>query len=186
MRYESAADVKSRLHGSVVMFEGRPVVVNNVLRKEAVTVQDLITGEEKPVTIKALDLKPVSLGYVLLKDCVVYATRKPVRKWKQGLSADNLTVRDVLYPAKQRINPTSKALAHTIMGIFPSVGEAFQSVRTGKYKVCPFSREWAVASFKDDLCIVYRGEIVGYVGDDFIKLLPERFYLKESLECNLM
>ena len=95
-------------------------------------------------------------------------------------------MRDVLYPAKQRINPTSKALAHTIMGIFPSVGEAFQSVRTGKYKVCPFSREWAVASFKDDLCIVYRGEIVGYVGDDFIKLLPERFYLKESLECNLM
>lgn len=79
------------------------------------------------------------------------------------------------------MSPFSKSVAKTIVGDFPDIGEAFQAVRSGASKIVPFHREWAVADKEDELCLMYRGDVVGYVGDQSVKLMPERFYLQEVL-----
>lgn len=193
MRYESTRDVELRLRHSVVMYQGRPVMVMNVEDVNSVIVEDILEGEAKRVKVSDLDLQPSSapLGYVLAGDNVFMAMRKPVRKFKQGLTQENMIVRPVSF--KRRDEPLrgrgvhfgSREVAKTMIGDFPDIGKAFQDVRSGRMSIVPFSRDWAVADVEDDLSIVFRGEVVGYATDNSVKLLPERFYLKESLELCL-
>lgn len=193
MRYESTRDVELRLRHSVVMYQGRPVMVMNIEDVNSVIVEDILEGEAKRVKVSDLDLQPASapLGYVLSGENVFMAMRKPVRKFKQGLTQENMIVRPVSFGRRvealrgRGVHFGSKEVAKTMIGDFPDIGKAFQDVRSGRMSIVPFSRDWAVADVEDDLSIVFRGEVVGYATDNSVKLLPERFYLKESLEICL-
>lgn len=192
MRYESSRDVELRLRHSVVMCNERPVMVMDVQSVSRVMVQDILSGNHFETDVDKLDLQPshAPLGYVMAGDDVYMAYRKPVRKYKQGLTNDNLLVKGVLQKRpemlrRRPINFASRELAKTMVGDFPDIGKAFKLVREGENKIVPFSRDWAVAEEDGDLCIVFRGEVVGYATDNSVKLLPERFYLKESLELCL-
>lgn len=192
MRYETQRDVELRLRHSVVMHKSQPVVVMDVRDENTLLVQYILSGDHDVVPLQELDLAPSSapLGYVLADEDVYLAMRKPVRKFKQGLTQDNLLVRPVLQKRaemapRRLLSYTSPHLAKTMVNDFPSVEKAFQAVRNGRSRIMPFSRDWAVADHDDDLCLAFRGEVVGFVGDNNVKLLPERFYLKESLEACL-
>lgn len=194
MRYESADDVRLRLHRTVVAHNGKPVMVDEVLGINEVAITYLDTGKNARVPVDTLDLDPshLPLGYVTAEDGKVYLTsRKPCRKYKQGLNNENFHCREVLGKAglgaprpRLAISPSSQSVVKTMMGKFEDIGTAFQSVRKGKSKLIPFSREWAVGD-NGDLCVIYRGEVVGYVTDTAVRLLPERAYLKESLQLCL-
>lgn len=193
MRYESGDDVKLRLQRSVVCLKGQPVHVDEVADAKHVMVTKILSGEQEMVLVAELDLDPshLPLGYVMADGKVYMTSRKPCRKYKQGLTSENFHVKEVLskevVKARPRpeLAPHSKAVARTMTGQFPDVGTAFQRVRAGQSKVMPFSREWAVGDEGGELCIIYRGEVVGYVTANSVKLLPEKFYLKESLELCL-
>lgn len=195
MRYESAEDVKLRLHRSIVGLKGQPVHVDEVLSRTMVQVSYILTGDTERVEVKDLDLSPRSLplGYVSVDDRVFLTSRKPCRRYKQGLTMENFHVKEVLTKPAGRIarprpdlSPTNRAVARTMVGQFCDVGSAFQLVRTGTSRIVPFNREWAVADSDGELCVLYRGETVGYVTASSVKLLPERAYLKESLELCLI
>ena len=197
MRYESERDVELRLRNSVVMFNQRPVLVQSVENQHRVIVEDLLSGRAERADVVALDLSPESakLGYVIGEGGEVYfSMRKPTRKYKQGLTAENFLAFKALNKpsdrelvrARTELHPFSKHVARTILGQFPDMGEAFQKVREGRSLIVPFHREWAVAEKDEETCLLYRGDVVGYVGDRSVKLLPDRFYLKEVLELCLM
>lgn len=180
MLYESANDINQRLTGSVVRYKGEPVLVGEVVgAKGHVSITHLYTDENERVLYTDLDLTPVPLGNTFVNGNVAFIQRKPARKWKQGLSNDNMNVKSFV-PVRGLRN-TSDAVIRTIKGEYPSIEDAFQKVRSGEYQGCPFSREWAVVMYDGDLSIVHRGEIVGYVTDKTIKLMPEKYYLQESL-----
>ena len=192
MYYESERDVELRLRHSLVMWEKRPVVVQAAESKDKVIVDDLLTGRSSSVRIEALNLAPdaAKLGYVIDdRGRVFFSMRKPVRKYKQGLTQDNFFAFNALEKPVERlfgqgrseVSPFSKSVAKTIVGDFPDIGEAFQAVRSGASKIVPFHREWAVADKEDELLLMYRGDVVGYVGDQSVKLMPDRFYLQEVL-----
>lgn len=198
MKYESEQDVALRLRHSVVMYEHRPVLVSEVISKDTVQVTDIISGEEDNVRVTHLDLQPSSakLGYVVAGNGTVFvAMRKPCRRYKQGLTQENLVSRLALN--EPRIDPRGvpraarglafncRQIGETILGHFDDIGDAFAKVRAGVEKIVPFHRDWAIADHEDELSLVYRGEVVGYVGNSSVKLLPERFYLKECLELCL-
>lgn len=194
MRYETDNDISLRLKHSVVMYNKAPVQVMDVVDKGVVVVQGLITGDVERVDVNLLDLQPshAPLGYVVHPSGVYLAMRKPVRKFKQGLTQENLIIRKVLEEKRgeprmpeRSLRFNSPEIGRTMLGMYDSVGEAFQQVRKGKSKLVPFHRDWAVADYDDELSLVYRGEVVGFVGDASVKLLPERFYLKEGLELCL-
>ncbi len=192
MRYESEGDVKTRLHNTVVVSAGRPCLVISVENRHEVIVQDLEDGNHSRVKVVDLDLDPshAPLGYVINDGDVLIAMRKPTRRYKQGLSGENLVVQPVLEKAAERrlgrLHYASKSIGRTMLGKYPSIEEAFQKTRKGQARIVPFNRDWAVANHEDELCLVFRGEVVGYVLDESVKLLPERFYLKESLEVALV
>lgn len=201
MRYESDKDIELRLNGSVVMYEKRPVLVQGVMGKGVVRITDIISDQNKDVKVSSLDLSPSSmpLGYVLSEGKLFFAQRRPVRKFKQGLTRDNMFVFDALEKPNDKemlaiirgggmrpnIHPASATFARAILGEYPDVGTAFSTVRAGKAKALPFSREWAVADKDDELCLLFRGDVVGYVGANSVKLNREHFYLKEALELCL-
>lgn len=200
MRYESDRDVELRLKGSVVMYDKRPVLIADVMGKGVVRAVDILADEGKTVKVTDLDLAPAKLGYVIGDDGeLYYACRRPARKFKQGLTRENLFTFEALNKpddkklvemmrqgSRPHFNPGSTYVARAIMGQYPSLEEAFSKVREGKRKAMPFSREWAVADKDNELCLLFRGDVVGYVGDKSVKLLPECFYLKESLQLCLM
>lgn len=184
MYYESANDVQLRLRHSVVRFGGQPVVVEEVGGKEMVGITNILTGERLTANVSKLDLTPVPLGYMLHGKSLYYVMRKPTRKYKQGLCGENVMFK-LVSGDEVPVSYCGKSIGKTIAGDYPSIEEAFNLVRKGKAKAIPFSREWAVAEREDELCILYRGETVGFVGDTFVSILPERAYLKESLELCL-
>lgn len=201
MRYESNRDIELRLKGSVVMFNKRPVIVQDVVGDNLVRITDIISDQNMDVKVGALDLSPSSmpLGYVLSEGKLFFAQRRPTRKFKQGLTRDNIFTFDALEKPNDKemalivrgagmrphVNPFSASFARAVLGEYPDVGTAFNKVREGKVKALPFSREWAVADKDDELCLLFRGDVVGYVGNDSVKLNREHFYLKESLELCL-
>lgn len=180
MRYESEADVKLRLQQSLVRKGKEPVYVQAVENKDTVVIHNCVTGRKERVDVSELDLSPVPLGYVISDGEVVYVTRKPTRRYKQGLTTENMVVRDVLRNRFTKLSVNDKGLCKTVLGTYPSVEEAFQECRNGK-DIIPFSREWAVANYKDELCVMHKGNVVGYVGDESVMLSPDKYYLKESL-----
>lgn len=202
MRYESDRDIELRLKGSVVMYDKRPVLIADVLGNGIVRAVDILADEGKTVKVVDLDLSPSSakLGYVIGEGGeLYYASRRPARKFKQGLTRENLFTFEAMNKPNDKdmaalirqggrphFNPGSTHVARTIMGQYPSLEKAFTDVRAGKRKAMPFSREWAVADKDHELCLLFRGDVVGYVGDNSVKLLPEYFYLKESLQLCLM
>ena len=180
MRYESAGDVKLRLQGSLVRVNNTPVYVREVLGENQVAVYNCITGDNAKVKVSDLDLQPVQLGYTISDGDVLYVTRKPTRRYKQGLTSENMVVRDVLTGRLSKLRIDDEGLAKTVVGTYPTVEEAFQQCRNGK-AIVPFSREWAVANYKEELCVMHKGNVVGYVGDDNVMLSPDKYFLKESL-----
>lgn len=180
MYYESEEDVRLRLSKSVVRLGEQPVYVEGTLSKDRVVICLLEEGDRKECDIKDLNLLPVPLGYIQTRAGAVYASRRPVRRYKQGLNDENMVALDVFTKAPVRLPVTSKEVCRTILGKYPPVGEAFQQVREGKL-IVPFSREWAVANYKEELCVMYKGNVVGYVGDDNVMLSPDKYFLKESL-----
>jgi hypothetical protein len=160
---------------------------------------EIMTGNHHKVKISDLNLVPVSLGFVNVKGDVGYVSRKPIRREKQGLSRDSLCIKSRPLNGKDEGNPFAlrmgrqnnialdgEPLAKTILGTFPNLVEAVTSVRTGKTKASAFSRNWAIGKDDVDLCLLYRGDVVGFVGDTSVKLLPEFSFLKESLEMELV
>lgn len=207
MNYESQDDVRLRLGGSVVAYQGHPVKVEDVVDRQRVLVTDLVTGNTNTVKWQDLNLEPsaLPLGYVQVDDdTLALVTRRPCRRYKQGLTVENIHAVRVLgrrrgrpepeqaprgAPAGGRgdiaIAPTQRQLVNTMMGKFTEIGTAFQKVRSEAARVQAFSKDWAVGREDGDLCIIYRGEVVGFATDNSIRLKPERSYLKESLELCL-
>ncbi|AJT60761.1 hypothetical protein [Citrobacter phage CVT22] len=181
MYYESEADVNLRLKGSLVRKENVPMYVQEANSKDEVRVHNVHTGRKEDCLIADLDLTPVPLGYCVSDGDVLYVSRKPTRKYKQGLTTENSVAWDVMLQRHVKIPMADKGLCRTIMNDYPSVEEAFQECRKGK-AIVPFHRSWAVANYKDELCVMHKGTVVGYVGDDVVVLMPEKYFLKESLE----
>lgn len=192
MKYESADDVRLRLQKSIVCHRGMPIMVDEVLSKNTVKVTRLKDREEYTVNVEDLDLSPSSipLGFVQVdKNTVAMVSRKPVRKYKQGLTAENVVIIPVFSKIERegRLNIpiTSRQMLKTLHGEFPDIGDAFGKVRSGESRIQAFKKDWAIANDDGDLCLIHRGEIVGFATDTSIRLLPERAYLKEVLESCL-
>lgn len=184
MRYESIADVKLRLSNSLVRVKDRPVIVMDAHPGGVVSVRD-VEDIVLNVKVKDLELTPVPLGFVNQDGQLLYVMRKPTRRYKQGLTRENIHAIDVFTGKEVGLNLHSVALSDTIRGVYPSVGDCFTAVREGAQKALAFSREWAVALMKDELSILHKGVVVGYVGDKSVMLNPEKYFLKESLTESL-
>ena len=187
IKYHDADHARGRLVGTLVRFAGEPVVVREVERNEGsftLQAKRISDGQYVTARIEDFDLSPVPLGYIQVDDEAVYAERCPQRRWKQGLTLDNmLNLRNGLGRTREGCPELGyKPLRDTILNVYSSLQEAVEGVIKGTVKSKPFSRRFSVGINGDNiLALYYRGRETGFVDKGEIFLNKEQHYLVEEL-----
>ena len=170
---------KMYLYHSIIRMGPIPIYVFDVNNDRIITYCKLRTRQEQK-TIELYDPKinmvPVSLGFVNWKNVVYCITRRPVRKWRVGLTGENSYTYQ--YPNIHVIRSSSlfftKALEDTIMGNFPS----YQNVLDKKTLKKAFSRRFAIINDE-----IYYNMLKVPIGNTRPYVLYRPFeYLKQILE----
>lgn len=179
MVFESDRDASMRLSGSIVTYEGEPVLVSEVTTNMA-TITKL--GEEDWFTVqtKSLDLTPLPVGNVIVGSSYVSVQRAPVRMWKQGVERGNLNYGDMPWNVRADVRLNSVQMKNAIINSYPSFAEAVDLVLTGRRTAVPFSRHWGVGLIDEVPHLVYKDKPVGVCGKD-ITIFKKFFFFKENL-----
>lgn len=183
--YDDLAYAQSRLVETIVMHEGKPVRVREVVSEDTVYVVPLLNSEEMIVVpLKSLDINPVKLGYMNGPSDCVYLARTPMRQdWRQGLRPKSM--RFIAENMNARIAPNDEAIAKTILGIYPSLKECVAFIKRRKNTISQaFSRNF---STNKDGALWFKGAfIVGEIDDTKQYSLKPKFdWVSEMLEEEL-
>lgn len=184
----------TRLVGTFVrLMTGQPIQVNDISTiKGTVNYTDLRTGLDANTHLDEVNTCPMPLGYYNFKGGVYYMSRKPTRKYRQGLSSANINiVARNGEPVRYAAVFNAVCFCDTVEGKYPSFKRALEIL--GNKPVNPFSkvqhtdaiawhRFWAMSV---DNKVYYRGKHVGYLEAGKVCLSSKYLYLKESLEESL-
>lgn len=190
-RYDTERDAAQALSSSIILFDNKPVYVRgchsrNDMRIRGVGRRDQ-EGENVQIDSPLVDLTPVSLGYINQEEGKpLFASRMPIRRWKQGLNEGNLKIGGLApQPRGARgRGPAlwdSVALGLTIQGIFPSFDECLDKVESLMHIGSAFCRNFAII----DGTLEHRGRLVGVVEDGEPVLFDQFQYLQQSLDIGL-
>lgn len=175
-------DAVMRLNNSVVKHNGIPVYITSAAKRNCMCI-DLTTGEDIVVPTKDLDLMPVSIGNIQVGNSFIYCQRMPTRRFKQGLSSENLQSKDTPWVVQNVRNILkSKNIADTILNNFDSVSYAIDKVIKDRTHVSvAFSLRWGIGMVKGVPRLFYKGDEVGVFDNGDIHLFRKYVFLKEDL-----
>lgn len=179
--YDRHDNLQHLFQDSLVMYKGRPVFVIRVGEDHNtgflgidVGLRTLIKGDINDPSFNTKDLK---LGNVNLPTAVAAITRKPMRQYQQGLT-DRNTIITYYGPRDFNLHLNSYELYNTVMGIFPSVGEACERIEEGAHSVA-ISRNLFI--YKD--LRVFEGEVViGHIKNKELELKKDKGFYKYCLK----
>jgi hypothetical protein len=187
--FDNVRDANMRLQGTIVRYEGQPIQIHEVVGVDAaikLVVMGLVDEEVQRLGLDdpELNLDPVPLGYVNEGKGTSYVERIPIRKWKHGLHRENVHIRGDMVELGRDVIRT-RYMADTILGVFPTLPEALQSVVEGRRKETAFNRKFSLRMDEETgiVNLMYRTERVGFVMDGKPQLGPKMQYLKEELEA---
>lgn len=195
MRYDNERDAASYLGNSIILYDGKPVIVGEVQRVPiqrsfVIQLMPLPKGSPFSTTLDdpKLNMLNIRLGNVTWGDNVYYLERIPIRAYKQGITSNNVNIvgptgnlrsRDILGELR-----TTPGFVDMMMGVYPTAAEVKKKlVAAGVRKAIAVSRQFAL-SYNPDLeefSLVYKGETVARSSDTRFKL-PSRYqHLREFL-----
>jgi hypothetical protein len=177
--WDDRDDAIMRLSGCVVLLRGIPVRIHDIDQDMQVFYEYLGTDDtgSAPIHDPDWDWTPVPAGFVnKANGKLAYVQRMPRRRWKHGLHPDNVKVtrqeRHIVYTA---------AFGRTVMGNYPTEGNALQQVRGKIRQGMAFSREYAIDRNELGIPILrYRGEMVGWYEKDGVVLGDGWQFLREE------
>ena len=180
-------DLKNILAGSVIRSNEKPFLVANVVDAETFLLSGYLIENGAEHTIKITDphlnFEPVPLGYMCLEQSPadVFTYRTPMRQYRVGLGSETfqyaippsgslgeahrMKARDSAHSIKRAVSSAKKniALNKCIMGIFPSIEKAFETIEDGKKSLVAVSRDFAIDR---DYCLFFRTDMVGIVTEN--------------------
>lgn len=173
-RYATANDAQQQLHNTIVVLDGTPrhIYLSEDWQYKSRRVLDNrkdIRWSEKSdlISIRNMDLtlEPIKLGYINDHNGVArYIQRKPLRKWKQGLYPEYLTIKNGLNLGLGRnISEYIRGLLQSDGFIqmyydkYPSFYRAYVDVRMLNKNSMAFHRHWAFARAELDDKVMRRG-----------------------------
>jgi hypothetical protein len=184
----SVRDLRMMYQSSLVLWKGEPVYISEIDDYSKVKMYDL--GTQKYKTVKWIPenfIPPsVRIGYINLGTNCVYAHRIPARRYKIGLSQDNvikIKQDHALSPAEEEEADNilsrfkSSSLYNSLTGRYPSLEEAFEEAKENRGFVA-FDKQFAVGH---DRRVFYKGKAVGIYDEDGIKFLGKYSYLTKAL-----
>lgn len=166
----SVRDLVQMYKDSIVLYKGSPVLVLNISELRRFTIWDLEKQIIKVVLFKQENFAPpkMRLGYINLGTNCVYVQRKPLRRYKIGLTTETVERINTDHPLNRyEEDEAARAIYHlkafnlyeTLKGIYPPLGVAIGIAIENK-GVAAFDRQFAVGH---DKCIYYKGKHVGFV-----------------------
>lgn len=173
-----ANDLSQRLNETICRYDGKAVRVRYAGGHTLQLLNPHNGGEVALINSDdpKLDISSVPQGYVqLLPSCVVYASRKPLRMYKQGTTNECLSI-EYMTPSKRnlaRLNVFSKSFADMVDNKYPSFEKAFELLKIkehddDKTTEIAISRDIALKRIhKLELIIVYFKKVeVGFIAKD--------------------
>lgn len=188
--YNSKEYAVARLAGTVIRTIKGIAVRFKMMVDDGVLVSELISGDEKIIPYKELDIDPVPLGYCNFGTRAVYISRTPKRTdWRQGLRVENMrTVPDFIPDIDGESPPEVKppgdtSLGKTIQNIYPSLQDCVKAIMNGKIKSIAFDRNFSLDStFTIHHKGIYRIGEINPNNPKRIELDPEYWWCKEAFE----
>jgi hypothetical protein len=186
MYYDDIEYARKRLVGTVVKLLDQEVLFS-VSSVEPGPKGDLIcsgynlsTDELILVMLSQIDLTPIKLGMVNMKESVTFTARKPMRKdWRQGLSRTSLKIYN---PSHSSEDFNLKLLNQPAFNNYPSLSQALSLIQTPKTKAKAFSRDFCIKRQEDSIELFYRIYPVGMVVNGVPVLDSQNFFLQQHLE----
>ena len=147
LRYNTSADVNTRLHQSVITYKGLSVYADqNGVRDRnrgddlSIDLFDPIKGdwiEAVHSSDEDLDVRAIPLGYANLgQDALAYVVRQPQRRTHAGVHTSNtamfMTSRPDRFVNVNRVQLTTPSFHQMCRGIDPTLPEAIETLRTSK------------------------------------------------------
>lgn len=187
-------DVGMRLANCVVMYDGKPVMLGDVMHNAEeqsviINARYLSNGRNFIISLpdEKLDLTPVPVGYVNYGKDAVYVSRVPVRRYKQGLCHHNMRTRyaNPMVPNVRTASIlSSRGMSECITDDYYTLNDCIKLLEEGERSSVAFHRRWAL--YEDEAIgvrhLMYRGRQVGIYGEHGPELGRKFRYLAEELE----
>lgn len=170
------SDSMSYLSGSIIMFEGVPVLVD-FQSDQALLVDPVTRNTIAKEPIENLDIQPPEVGYFnyFIEDHTgvkvmraFYAYRTPIKNWKQGLTTNNTTIRSV--DNGDGLSPHaiySEGFKEGLLDRYPTYSEAIQKLNDTsgeKYESVAISKDIAIMRRDSGVTLVFlRMKEVGFL-----------------------
>lgn len=206
--YDTVEEIKQKLIGSVVLFDGHPVLLKDAEKKKSsinLFFYRLPISRTKTVEAEIVDVSDPKwdfrnfgqkLGYISIKNPVsdkfesLFITRVPVRHSRQGLDDKTTLITPCPEEGSYRFSWTdivyndTSTITNTVKNQFPGVESAFQILTKNKeFHSIPIHRK--ITFLYDQVCppyLIYRSDKIGYSEDGkLFKLARHKEYLREEL-----
>lgn len=177
MRFETKHDAQLYLCGSLVRYRDKVIYVRTVHDDMTATVVNVLDDSKSNVPINDLDLTPIKIGYIFDErhNMPLYIERIPKRAWRQGLTAENLKVRN---NRGIRVDVAGgRLIKKAVKPDYPKIREAM-SLSKDLGSDIPFHRQFSV-DYKGR--IRYKTVMVGKWNGKTFDLDKQYTFLKELL-----
>lgn len=204
-KYENADEIRMRLEGSIVLYDGDPVLIAQVSVPELedadekarvhfynlpINPNKKLATTRKYLSSRKFDLTPFKMGFANIGEKAYFISRAPVRQNKQGLAAGTCIINTIFgKPSNEVVWNTlirSEGFGKMVKGEYPSFEEASDTLKEDLVTSVAVSRSFAL--FKDDELDVsvlsHKGSKCGIIleGDTGVRVSTRFKFLKESLE----
>ena len=190
MHIDNHNDASRIYNHALIRINSELVYVKNVRDDLDIVGVALRTGKEIQLNVnsKDIDRQPIRTGFVNGFGSVVYLTRRTARTYSQGLTLENMRVRELIpHPnGGQLIDEVQRmryvGLCDMADGIYPSIDEAISMMKNNKdVTIVAFERNKAI---DEEHRLWYRGSCVGKYDIDaqVVKLRKEFKHLNWVFE----
>ena len=176
---ETQDDLTARLRGGLILYKKLPYYVVscpsatkvNIIPCEYV-LADAITQGNHSLVVKLddddLDINPFKLGYVSYDTDAFFLVRVPARSRRHSLGDNNITWLGVVDRGFGSRAFFSESFKDMVTNKYPTLEQAIELVRDGRWRSHAFSRTLAVKRAGRKLVLMHRGEEVAYRPDNAI------------------
>ena len=186
--YTDVNDASQHLLGTVVLYDGNPVVVMGIINDingfEAQLVPCHPRGKDQfrvSLWDPKIKTRNFNLGYVNFQSRVVFLTRNPRRQYQQGLSDNNVVVSTGERFSNVR---NSKHFVDAVRGIYPSINDCIKRLQNADCASIAFNTEFALAGNGESgiIRLMYREVEVGVVVNNTIFLGDQHKWLNKHIQ----
>ena len=191
--YDNIDDVKSKLVGTIVYYDGVPVIVKSAdiyqdgeLAVHITNSLSARTTSMRKITDPLLNYMKFNLGYDNYNHGAAWWYRIPHRQYRQGLKNEQLrySISDRAMNPGYQFN-ASKVIDDMLLNKYPHIEEIEKHLRDQERLCMAFHKNFAISYDRvhDDMILEYKGQVIGCMSKmDEFKLMDEFTHLNESLK----